>query len=64
MAPSLSLLAQRGPHGAAVRDKITSFQDQPHDGSLAPRVARPGPSEDKVDPAPGPNRTARISTPA
>jgi CPA1 family monovalent cation:H+ antiporter len=61
VAPSLWLLARRGRRGTAIRDKITSFQDRLHDGSLAPRVARPGRSEDEVDQHRA-DRTARIST--
>ena len=60
VAPSLWLLARRGRRGTAIRDKITSFQDQLQDGSLAPGVGRLGrsdePDQHRVD------RTARIST--
>ena len=61
VAPSLWLLARRGRRGTAIRDKITSFQDQLQDGSLAPRVGRPGRSEDELDQH-RVDRTARIST--
>ncbi|HEY5787060.1 MAG TPA: sodium:proton antiporter [Microlunatus sp.] len=67
VTPSLWLLARRGRHGTAIRDRITTFQDRLQDGSLAPQTARrsgpdrPGRSEaqldrDRVD------RTARIET--
>ena len=62
VAPSLWLLARRGRRGTAIRDKITSFQDQLQDGSLAPRVGRPRRrSEDELDQH-RVDRTARIST--
>lgn len=72
VTPSVWLLARRGRRGTAMRDRITSFQDQLQDGSLArptprrPRPDRPGraqagpdrPNDDqhRID------RTARIET--
>jgi NhaP-type Na+/H+ or K+/H+ antiporter len=61
VAPSLWLLARRGRRGTEIRDKITSFQDQLHDGSLPPRAGRPGRSEEEPD-RHRVARTARIST--
>jgi NhaP-type Na+/H+ or K+/H+ antiporter len=61
VAPSLWLLARRGRRGTEIRDKITSFQDQLHDGSLPPRAGRPGRSEEEPD-RHRVARTAQIST--
>jgi len=61
VAPSLWLLARRGRRGTAIRDKITSFQDQLQDGSLAPRVDRLGRPKDEHDQH-RVDRTARIAT--
>ncbi len=61
VTPSLWMLARRGRRGTAIRGRLTSFQDQLQDGSLSPRMGRPGRSDEERDQH-RVEQTARIST--